>query len=376
MQARYAEEPCGEPRVALWFLPNFTHILRGGIRTIFSVAQDFTRTWGTTNIIAVYGKKIDLDALDTMIRDSFADLDFRVIEVADDSDPKDLPESDIAFCTLWTSAYLLVKYNKCKGKFYFAQDYEPSFYRAGTTSALIEQTYRFGFFAITNTVGVAEMVQRHSDIVGYFTPGIDHELFHANDNATKENGVSRVVFYGRPGNPRNAFNLGISALTEVKREMRDDVQIISVGAEFDSRSHGINGIIENWGVLPTMEAVTELYRSSQVGLVFMFSAHPSYQPIEFMASGCATVTNHNASNLWLLRDGYNSALVDSLVTPIADRIVRLLRDDDYRRTIVEGGLKTVSKLDWARAFADIRDFVINPINKRLPPGRSSEPFLF
>ena len=170
----------------------------------------------------------------------------------------------------------------------------------------------------------------------------------------------RIVFYGRPNKTRNAFRLGIEALRRVKEHYGDRVEIVSVGADFTPADYGLDGVIENKGVLGSMEEVGELYRSSDIGLVFMFSAHPSYQPFEFMASGCVTITNDNPLNHWLLKDGENAILTAPTVSCVTDKIVEALEDPDLRARIIDSGLATVSRLDWAQAMETIYQYVRHP----------------
>jgi GT2 family glycosyltransferase len=160
---RFRADPRLELNNALWILPSFEHIYRGGIYTIFRVAESFSCRFGTTNTIVLHGgKSVDLRHIETMIREAFPSLKFRLTKVSGWEEVEDLPQSDAAFCTLWTSAYLLVRYNKCKGKFYFIQDFEPAFFPAGSTYGLIEQTYRFGFNGIANTPGVGELYRKYN----------------------------------------------------------------------------------------------------------------------------------------------------------------------------------------------------------------------
>lgn len=359
---------------ALWVVPSFDHIYRGGIYTIFRVADGFSRRFGTMNTIVLHGgKKIPLAEVETMIGAAFPALKFRLISVASWDEVDALPPSDAAFCTLWTSAYLLVRYNKCKAKFYLIQDFEPAFYAAGSRYGVIEQTYRFGFNGIANTPGVGEMYRQYNPWVQYFVPGVDKSIFRPKMERSPNPGVQRVVFYGRPQNERNAFDLGVSALSLVKRALGDSVEIISVGADFSESDLGLKGILSNWGVLRSIEEVAELYRSSDAGLVLMYTAHPSYQPFEFMASGCATVSNFNRYTQWFLRDGDNAALAHSTVTGIAERILDILRDRQFRDRIVAGGFKTVEGLEWETALDRICDFVRHPVPSRQPFISSASP---
>ncbi len=320
--------------------------------------DSFSRRFGTQNTIVLHGgKKIALRDVENMIRSAFPNLKFRLTSVSSGDEVDNLPPSDAAFCTLWTSAYLLVRYNKCKGKFYFIQDFEPAFYAAGSTYGLIEQTYHFGFNGIANTPGVGELYRQYNPWVQYFLPGVDKSIFYPDPKRTTRDGTKRVVFYGRPQNERNAFELGLGALSLVKNALGDAIEIVSVGADFRESDYGIKGIVNNRGVLQSLEELAALYRSSDVGLVFMYTAHPSYQPYEYMASGCATVTNFNRYTQWFLRDGDNAALTDSTVTRVAERILEVLHDDGLRRRIVERGMKNVAELEWEDSLDRISNFV-------------------
>jgi glycosyltransferase involved in cell wall biosynthesis len=150
----------------------------------------------------------------------------------------------------------------------------------------------------------------------------------------------------------------------VKNTLGDAIEIISVGADFRESDYGIEGIVYNRGVLKSLEELAALYRSSDVGLVFMYTAHPSYQPLEFMASGCATVSNFNRHTQWFLHDGKNAALADSTITRLAERILEVLHDQELRRRIVEGGLRTVAELEWDPALERISSFVCHPSPSR------------
>ena len=96
------------------------------------------------------------------------------------------------------------------------------------------------------------------------------------------------------------------------------------------------------------------------GLVFMFSAHPSYQPFEFMASGCVTITNDNPRNRWLLKDGENAILVEPTVSCVASKIIQVLENPELRARVAAGGLATVSSLNWPDALEKIYRYVRNP----------------
>lgn len=356
-----------------WFVPRFEHVLRGGLHTIFATADHLESELGTQNVFVLCGDDhADVGDTERHVKSHFPDLHAEFHSFRFGDDPAALPASGTGVCTLWTTAYVLMHYNRCSAKFYFVQDWEPSFYAAGTRSALIEQTYRLGFALLANSPGVAERCVAYDDLVGMFRPGVDMSLFHPPAGGARRGGKDQVVFYGRPGNARNGFDLGADALVRVKKQLGRKVEIISAGAEWDPASQGLGKVVRNLGVLRSMDEVAELYRRSTVGLVFMFTAHPSYQPLEYMASGCATVTNFNPSNAWLLRDGENCRIAPTTSTGVAETVLEVLEDDALRDRIVKGGYKAVAALRWEDAFDSIRSFLTDPAAHRWVPPVSSD----
>jgi glycosyltransferase involved in cell wall biosynthesis len=208
---------------------------------------------------------------------------------------------------------------------------------------------------LCNTPGVADAYRAYGNQAHAFRPAVDRSLFHPRPDRTDD--VVRIVFYGRPRNERNGFALGVEALRVVKERYGDDVDIVSVGAEFDTADFGADGVLTNLGILPNIEAVAELYGRSDIGLVFMFTKHPSYQPLEYMASGCATVTNYNEANLWLLRDRENASLAAPTVSSVAEAIGVLVENESLRRSVGEAGIATVSAWDWEDELAATVRFI-------------------
>ena len=357
---KFFKNPNLELNNVMWFIPWFDLIYRGGIYTIFRIANYFSMTEKTHNIIVLdSGNKRNINEIYDDIREAFPNLDFEVIDIEEIENISDLPKSDAAFCTFWTTAYSLVKYNNCKAKFYLNQDYEPLFAAAGSVSGLIEETYRFNFIGLANSKGVGNKYKSYGNIVKYFTPAVDKSIYFPNNS--KNDTKKRVVFYGRPTNPRNGFILGIEALKIVKSYFGDSVEIFSVGAEFNLEDYGLEGVITNLGLLDSTEKVANLYRQCDVGLVFMFTPHPSYQPLEYMACGCATVSNINENNVWLLKDKENCILSEPVISCVAENIIDLLEDDNMRKHIISNGLKTVKDYDWESVLKDISHFVKNPL---------------
>ncbi len=348
------------PVQIVWFLPRFGNLLAGGIRTLFMFAEEFSRRWGTHNhfaLVQTLGATPTLDR--AQISTLFPRLKFSADYVDVDFDPDRIPECDFAICSSWPTAYSLLRFNRCKAKFYFMQDYESLFYPAGSVQGMIDLTYQFGFFCIANSEGIAQKYRPFSSAVEHFAPGIDTNVFRPREKLRTEPPY-QVVFYGRPKNHRNGFALGTEALRIVKKECGSRVNIVSAGAEWNPADYGLENVMTNLGVLRSLDQVAQLYRKSDVGLIIMMTPHPSYQPLEFMASGCATVTNSNYGANWLFQHERNAFVTPIAPVTLAEGIVTLIEDEALRRRIVEGGFETARRFRWHDAFERICSFVLDP----------------
>lgn len=382
LNARFLAERPAVRRVN-WLIPPFDHAF-GGIYTILRFAARLQTAHGVENRVVVYDfpgadivnpiyPDLDIERMRAAIARAFPALAPGVTLHAG-NDMGDLPASDATFATYWTSAYLLSKVRNARAKFYFIQDYEPSFAAGGTKFGLIDTTYRLGLLRLVNTPGLLDWIKLlHGGDGTAFVPSVDTSVYRAPEPRGTEAETGRadadagaadartgaaegrpvkIFFYGRPGAARNGFMLGLEALRRVKARYGARVQIVAAGAEWSAVQYGVTGVVENLGLLKSLAEVAALYRSCDVGLVFMFSKHPSYQPFEFMASGCAVVTNENRATGWLLRHEENALLCEPTAEDVAQTIGRLVEDPALRARLREGGLRSVAQKSWDETIDD------------------------
>lgn len=354
--------PSIHPETALWFLPPFNSAYYGGIHTILRFAEHLNSAFGIANTFAIVGVK-NTDSVMMAIYDAVPSLiGSKVLGIHADESLARIESHDIGFCTLWTTAYSLLKFNRVKRKLYFLQDYEPLFYPAGATSAQVEATYRFGFDAICNTQSLQQSYVAYGGSAKYFTPSVNGQVFYRplHDVREQTHGERYKIFlYGRPGNPRNAFELAIPALKKVKNTLGDKVEILSAGAEWDPRSYGLDGVVTHLGMLP-YEKTGDLYRQCHLGLTMMLTRHPSYLPFELMATGCVVVACSNKWNNWMLEDGINALIAEPSASSIANRIISIIENKKKLIEIRQGGYDYIASLNtWQEEFARVSTFVLN-----------------
>lgn len=341
-----------------WFVPYFLHAYYGGIYTIFRFADYLAKDKGIKTRIVLYDNPyITESEIRGKIREGFPSLAEEEVYIYKGPEVNVIPYADISIATLWTSAYQVMKFRNTLGKFYFIQDYEPFFYPAGSYYAMAEVTYRFGFQGIVNTPGLYDFITKtHAINAEYFVPAVDRHIFFPDrkDSAVKDK--MKLFFYGRPQHERNAFELAISAAKKIKAALGDKIEIFSAGSEWNPDDYGVKGIVTNLGLLGYNETA-ELYRTCDFGIILMFTKHPSYLPMELMASGAIVITNYNQANVWLLKDMINSVIVEPAPTYITEKLLDLINTPELQKTIRDNAFKTVASTDWDTEMEKIFRFI-------------------
>jgi GT2 family glycosyltransferase len=348
----------------LWFISPFEVPFYGGIYTILRFCDYWKHEKNIEIFFAVCGSS-DRVKTAALIRQVYADVqDGHVFVLDNPKQAAELPAVDACICTLWTTPYFALHQTNVGRRFYLIQDFEPSFYRAGSVSAIVESTYRMGLYGIANTISLKQMYEaEYGGKATYFNPTINTSVFHPAESPQSDNPRRplQVFCYGRPKHPRNAFELVKQAMKNLKARLGDKVRIVSAGDEWQPSEYGLQGIVQNLGLL-SYEETGRLYRESQVGVVMMLTRHPSYLPLELMASGCLTVTNVNSWTGWLLKDGENCLLATATATALTDTVERALLNPTLREAICKNALATVRSeyLDWAAQAESVFQYLCDP----------------
>ncbi len=339
-----------EVRTINWFIPRFEHVYYGGVYTLFRFAEYFQKH-GIHNRIVLYDyPSAPIADIAKMVTESFpglADAEF----IPQTPDLSSLPESDATIATFWTSAFISAKCNKTKKKLYFIQDFEPGFYAANSYYALAESTYRMGMTGIVNTPGLADWIHTQYNMTTHaFTPAVNHAVYHITNDSletkTAKTDNIQIVVYARPHHDRNGFELALVTCKKLKAQFGNRIRIVAAGDEWDPEEYGVSGIIENVGRLSSLDAVADLYRASDIGLVFMFTKHPSYQPFEYMACGAVVATNANSANDWFLQHNDNAIVMEPIPSIMVDHIATLITQPEERNRLAKKGVETVASMSW------------------------------
>ena len=343
-----------------WFLPYYKHGY-GGIQTILRFADFFESAKGIENRFVFYGNANGSEQeINSKISKSYPHLSNQKITILKNREMDSVLKSDISIATMWTSAYYLLRFNNTKGKFYFIQDFEPSFYSASIQSALSEASYRFGFNAIVNTKGLYDSsIRNYSGEAEYFSPTVDKNIFYPDEKifeAPSNQNPFKIFFYSRVENPRNCLELGFGALERLKNKYGNLLTIYAAGSNWNPKNYCLEGKIENLGLLK-YEETAALYRKCDAGVIFTLSKHPSYLPFELMACGCPVLTNYNEATTWFLKEGFNCLITQPSISCVIEKIELLMNNPDLRKQLSLNALASFPNTTWQAEMEKIHNFI-------------------
>lgn len=217
----------------------------------------------------------------------------------------DIRENDFFIGTYWTTVFsfmpVLQKQKKIFGlpnrKFiYLIQDFEPGFFPWSTEYVLANSTYENfskDIVAVFNAKSLHNFFENKNYSFGkeiVFNPQLNGKLKKLLPSVPI-NRKKKILIYGRPTIPRNAFEIIKSALAMWSENYvkAKEWEIISLGASFSDIKLR-NNIIKSYGKV-SLEDYAMHMKTSYAGISLMISPHPSYPPLEMSTFGIKTITN-------------------------------------------------------------------------------------
>ncbi|MEW6259575.1 MAG: hypothetical protein AB1547_06670 [Thermodesulfobacteriota bacterium] len=228
-----------------------------------------------------------------------------------------LGSGDRCIATSWWTAYIGMRLMQEQCRFfgmpavscaYLIQDFEPAFYNWSSRYALAESTYRTSdvpqdpalrTWALFNTHLLQDYFHRNgyrfwkeSVVSPRMHPGLRSRL-SADGSPPKTTRSRTIVVYGRPGVPRNGFEIlleGLRIWAERHADRCRSWRAVSAGEPHPDYPLGNGLLLRSLGKL-TIDGYAQLLSESAVGISLMISPHPSYPPLEMAHFGLLTLTN-------------------------------------------------------------------------------------
>jgi hypothetical protein len=307
----------------------------GGHTTLFRIVR-YLESRGYRNRIYFYDVfHGDHEFHKSVVREYFGFLG----PVADVSEG--MEDAHIVMATGWPTAYPAFN-SKCAGKrFYFVQDYEPSFHPTGAASLLAENTYRMGFHGVTAGKWLAgKLSQEFGMSADSFDFGCDCTSYSRVEGSSR----SGLVFYARPEAARRGFELGLMAL-EVFAARHPEITIHLYGEvmgrlPFKFVNHG--------RVTPSV--LNKIYNSCYAGMSLSLS-NVSLVPHEMLAAGCIPIVNEGIQNRIVLDNPfvrYSAPFPQAL----ASALESVVMDPDVE-SLSAAAAESVRSVSWDDAGAQV-----------------------
>lgn len=328
-----------------WVIPNFG-IGSGGHLNIFRMVKKLEERGFTCRIIII-GETNFANGKEArkVIRKHFFELEAEV-SIGRDA----LLPAVATFATEWRTAYTVRDFIGSGKKYYFVQDFEPDFFAIGSEHIFAENTYRFGFKAITAGSWLSDKLKKEYAMDAIpFNFSYDRELYKPYPR--REPHIKRVFFYARSVTPRRAFELGLLTLTLLHKKM-PEVEFVLAG--WDMSGYSISFPFQNAGIV-SLDELPDLYSQCDVALVLSLT-NLSLLPLEVMACGCAVVSNKGKNVEWLLNENVTKF---SELTPedLSNALFELLNNESELLQLKQAGLEFSRTTDW--------DLEVNKIVKEI-----------
>lgn len=321
-----------------WVVPDFSPGA-GGHMTIFRMAH-FLELYGHKQTIWINAPamhKTPEAAYETICKhfQHFAgDVKFIDDSFAD-------AEGDALIATDCWTVWPVLSAGNFKRRFYFVQDFEPSFHPMGSSYLAAEATYKEDLDCICAGPWLDRLMQeKYGRWARHFWLAADQTLYTP-PSKPRANKVPRIAVYARHFTARRAVELAMMALEELaKRDVAFEVEFFGAplnfkAAPFPFRDHGVAS--------PT--DLAHLFQKADVGLVFSATNY-SLVPQEMMACALPIVELKGDNTTCIFPDD-TVTLAEPHPSAIADGLEALLRDPARREAQAKAASDWVSQFSWS-----------------------------
>jgi hypothetical protein len=356
----------GSGRVAHLFLPELRFAtFFGGYYSKISLVKQLIAAGFAVRLILIDQPIVDYEEI-LRISDAYPDLAEALacaecIAIGNRDITLDFAKNDLFLATTWWSAKILEQIRSgldIKKFFYFIQEYEPFTFPMGTWYRAAEETYHFPHIPIFSTKMLADYFQSIGAGIfnSPFPPEENSYLIFNNPivglgNLKQDHSPGkkkRLLFYARPQAhaARNMYDFGLAALrmaAERLKEGADGWEFIGIGAGSASKVNLAGGIDLQLIDKLDFDGYREILGSSRVGLVLMYTPHPSLVPLEMASAGLYTITNScfSKTSKSFAEISDNIIVAEPTVQSIADALAdAITKVNDGRNSDVD------SKLVW------------------------------
>lgn len=337
-----------------WVIPDFT-AGGGGHMTIFRMIH-FLEVAGHKQTIWINNPSLHQtpdDAYETIIKhfQHFAGA----VRFVDDSF-KNITGDAVIATDCWTVAPAM-SVSGVKRRFYFVQDFEPSFHALGANYLVAEETYKQDIDCICAGPWLSSLMhEKYGRWARHFWLAADTRVYNPGPTRPK-NDIPRIAVYARHFTERRAVELAFLAL-EILASEGHIFAVDFFGAPLSFSSAPFEYV--DYGVA-SAENLADIFRGADIGLVFSATNY-SLVPQEMMASGLPIVE--------LDGDSTRAVFPEDVVTfakphprRIAAALANLLASEERRNIQAEKASAWVQSFSWPASAQLVENALIERISE-------------
>ncbi len=255
-------------------------------------------------------------------------------------------EGDAIIATDCWTVYPVLACSKFHRRFYFVQDFEPSFHPMGSNYLLADQTYREDLDCLCASPWLSQLMsEEYGRWARHFWLAADRRIYQP--PAKKHlNSKPRIAVYARHFTARRAVELAFLALEQLAGS-GTEFAVDFFGAPLEFNSAGFEFV--DHGVA-SQEELARIFQKADIGLVFSATNY-SLVPQEMMACGLPIVELDGDSTRAIF-PADTVTLAEPHPVAIANAIQSLIDDKGARDSQAKAALEWVSQFSWA-ASADL-----------------------
>lgn len=262
---------------------------------------------------------------------------------------KYVPKTDLYMATSVETAMYLTTYSEVplEKKLYLIQGYE----NWAVSDECVRKTYTYGFKNIVISHWLAEIVSETGAKYTLVKNGFDFDYFkmHVPINARCRLNIS-MMYSTQQG---KGCDYGFKALSIVKKEY-PALKVSLFGVHPKPQHLPIDNF--EYYQLPNRDLHNRIYNESAIFLAPNIMEEGWGLPVgEAMICGCAVVCTDNKGFREMAEDG-----VSALLSPIrnaqslAENIMRLIRDDEFRIRLAEQGHDNIRQFSWDVSYQKLK----------------------
>jgi GT2 family glycosyltransferase len=257
---------------------------------------------------------------------------------------KNIPYSDVFISTFWITAYWLsdVK-NKYPDSTYvsYLQDDETLFYPGNADQqGKVINSYNIPDQIISTSKWLEGRLKRHNKSSTVIPKGVDLDIFRVLE--TEERTSMSVLAMARPDAHHRGYKRIIEIFSRINKSAPGTVFGIfgsdrNLAGDFDVP-------VVEYGHVENGTQLARLYNKYSIYIDPSDFQGFGMMGLEAMSCGCPCVLTNNGGITEYAIDGYNCILSNPHdVEYIAGKTIRILEDENLRRSIINNGLKTVQE---------------------------------